>query len=131
MQICSTGVCNSSNCNIKLIYFRFWSCNIDADSSEAFSVWICSYYGKDIQKWHQRELRCSAVNIRHTEREWRDKKLYKWGYKCAETFLFFYHTCVCWNRMPTFSNFVIRLIFLRLSSNDRNVGFLSKLKYSL
>jgi len=48
------------------MYFRFWSFNIDADGSEALSVWICSYYGKDIQKWHQRELRCSAVNIRHT-----------------------------------------------------------------
>ena len=33
--------------------------------------------------------------------------------------------------MPTFSNFLIRLTFLMLSSNDRNVGFLSKLKYSL
>jgi len=58
---------------------RFWSYNIDADSSQVLSVWICSYYGKDIQKWHHRELRCSAVNIRHTEREWRNKTLYKTG----------------------------------------------------
>ena len=33
--------------------------------------------------------------------------------------------------MPTFSNFVNRLTFFRLSSNDRNLGFLSKLKYSI
>jgi len=61
------------------MFSRFWSYSIDADSSQVLSVWICSYYGKDIQKWHQRELCCSAVNVRHTEREWRDKTLYKSG----------------------------------------------------
>jgi len=58
---------------------RFWTYKIDADISQVLSVWICSYYGKDLQEWHQRELRCSAVNIRHTEWEWRDKTLYKSG----------------------------------------------------
>jgi len=48
------------------MYYRFWSCDIDADSSQVLSVWIYSYYGKHIQKCHQRELRCSAVIIRHT-----------------------------------------------------------------
>jgi len=48
------------------MYFRFWSYNIDTGSSQVLSVWICSYYGKDIQKWHRRDLCCSAVNTRHT-----------------------------------------------------------------
>jgi len=31
------------------MYFRFWSCDIDAESSQVLRVPICSYYGKDIQ----------------------------------------------------------------------------------
>ena len=64
---------------MQLMLSRFRNNNIDADSSQVLSVWICSYYGKDIQKWYQRELCCSAVNIRHTEGEWRNKKPYKSG----------------------------------------------------
>jgi len=45
---------------------RFWTYKIDADCSQVLSVWICSYYGNDLQKWHQTELPCSAVNIHHT-----------------------------------------------------------------
>jgi len=55
---------------------RFCSYNNDADSSQVLSVWICSCYGKDIQKWQHIELRCSAVNIRHTVKEWRNKTIY-------------------------------------------------------
>ena len=98
------------------MYFRFRSCDINADSSQALSVWICSYYGKDIQKWHQRKLRCWAVNIRHPEREWREKKLYKSGLKCNETF-------VIRNNI-----FQTSLLLWYSSRHHRNVRFVRRLK---
>jgi hypothetical protein len=56
-------ICGYLICKVSLFYvyfnlrkggmnneFQVLSYNIDADSSQVLSVWICSCYGKDIQK---------------------------------------------------------------------------------
>jgi len=107
------------------VYIRFWSYHIDADSSQVLGVRICSYCGKDIQKRHRRVLRCSTVNIRHTEREWRDKTLYKSGQKCTDTFDVKYNI---WSYGNTRQAFQAPLFLWYSSRQHRNVRFVRRLK---